>query len=235
MRGFNDRRISGLLGVLAAVLLVTGCQTDDEAEVEESPTATETDAGTLTPTETAPTPTETRTTPTEATSPTDEGTAGRDSARDLLVTPQEPITVTPGTDAEFAFAGRLGEPDADVPDVVGFGWVPCETVDATESGPLLFPDDDGDGLADEMGTSDSGVARLYDVNGERYENVDDEWPVALHTREDDPPIELTMRSASPDCVTLVFFLDDDGDEEFDLEEDGTPAETYGVAEVNWEE
>ena len=39
---------------------------------------------------------------------------------------------------------------------------------------------DPDGHADAMGESDTGSARLRDVNGERYENVDDEWPVETY-------------------------------------------------------
>lgn len=236
-RSFAGPRTPTLAWCLVGMLLLVGCGSDDQPETADSPTPTETETtppttGTATAT---PTPTETPI-PTETTTPTDGATPGQDGARDLIVAPQQPIAVATGADAEFTFAGRLGDPpDADTPDLVGFGWVPCETVDATAPGALTFPDQDGNGEADEMGTSDTGGARLYSVNGERYENVDDEWPVALHTRNAVPPLELRLRSASPDCATLVFFLDQDGDEQLDLEQDGTPTEIYGVGEARWQQ
>jgi hypothetical protein len=236
----RDARLAGLL---VTGLLLAGCQGDDTTDVAGSPTPagpgatpgvteTVTPAPTPEPTLTQPPPTTAEPTPTGTPPPT---TPTEDAQRDLLVTPQEPVTVAVGSDAEFAFAGRLGEFEAPPPDLVGFGWLPCETVDATRSGSLRFPDNDGDGHADQMGTSNTGGARLFTVNGERYENVDDEWPVALHTTDQQPPLELAVRSSSPDCATLVFFLDDDGDEQLDLAEDATPVEVYGVAEAGWEE
>ena len=155
-----------------------------------------------------------------------------DPLRDLIVAPQEPRTVAPGETAEFAVPGRLGG-DA-LPSLVGFGWVPCATVDATQPGALAFPDPDDDGVADRMGTSEEAGVLVEAVNGEAFENVDDVWPVALHTRDDEPSLVVTLRSERSDCATVVFFLDEDADEELDLAGDDTPAEVYGVGGVRWE-
>lgn len=236
--GTTDRG-AWLAGLLVTTVLFAGCQAEDRDGGPDSPP---TDPGTAGASEAVTTPPDATPTgsqppsPTETPPPAKTPTAAdmTESQRELLVTPQEPVTVASGEHAEFGFVGRLGEAEADPPALVGFGWLPCETVNATRSGPLPFPDDDGDGHANPMGTSDTGSTRLFTVNGERYENVDDEWPVMLHTTDRTPPVEIVMRSSSPDCTTLVFFLDEDGDEEFDVAADGTLVEAYGVAEARWE-
>lgn len=228
------RWIGGLTWAVTGVVLLTGCQVENGPEDEGSPSPTDIQTTPTTLTETdSVAPTE-AVSPTATTSPADGATTrAHDPARDLLVTPQQPLTAEPGDDVEFAVAGRLGDPEAGTPVLVGFGWLPCDTVDATRPGTLTFPDG-GDGETEQMGTSNTGSARLHSVNGERYENVDDRWPVALHTTDQAPPLQVTMRSNAADCATLVFFLDEDGDEELDLDEDGTATEVYGVAEANWE-
>lgn len=216
--------------VAALAMTVAACGTVEE-DLDVGPDATSPTPDTETVTETV---TETETA-TETAPPTSSPAGGEgaqeDPRRDLIVSPQEPRTVEAGSTGELAVPGRLG--GEQLPDLLGFAWTPCEEVDATERGPLAFVDEDADGHADAMAESDTGSARLYDVNGERYENVDDEWPVALHTRDETPPLELTMLADQADCATVVLFVDGDGDEELDLGDDRTPVETYGVAEISW--
>ncbi len=224
-------RSAKLTAVAAAVAMtVAACATAEE-DFGAGPDATGPAPDTETVTETVSETTTETVAPT--TSPTDAEGAQEDPLRDLIVAPQEPRRVEAGATGEFTVPGRLG--GEDLPDLLGFGWTPCEEVDATESGALTFVEGDADGHADAMGESDTGSARLHDVNGERYENVDDEWPVALHTRDETPALEVTMFADQADCATLVLFVDDDGDEELDLADDRTPDETYGVAEVSWTE
>lgn len=224
-------RSAKLLAITAAVAMsVAACGTDAD-DLGSGPDATSPGPGTVTETVTE-TETETETVaPTSA--PTDGKGAQEDPMRTLIVAPQEPRRAEAGSTGEFSVPGRVdGE---DVPDLLGFAWTPCEEVDATERGALAFVDEDADGHADAMGESDTGSARLHDVNGERYENVDDEWPTALHTRDGTPALELTMLADQADCATVVLFVDEDGDEELDLDDDRTPVETYGVAGISWTE
>lgn len=218
--------------VAAVVITLAACGTaEEDLGIGPDATSPETDDGTVTETETVvETHTETETT-SPTSSPTETPGAQEDPMRDLIVAPQEPRRVEAGSTGEFTVPGRLG--GEDLPELVGFAWTPCEDVDAAEGGPLIFVDEDADGHADAMGVSDTGSARLRDVNGERYENVDDEWPVALHTRDETPALEFTMLADQADCATLVLFVDEDGDEELDLADDRTPVETYGVAEISW--
>jgi hypothetical protein len=221
------------LPMLVAALALPGCEAADDPTVPgiASPLAPADDTS---PAATAQPDASPTAEPTQATSsPTGDTPTGPHGRRDLLVAPQQPVTTAPDSGAEVSLAGRLGGADGGLPGVIGFGWTPCEEVDAVTSGPLTFPDVDGDGHADRMGRSDAGSARLDTVNGEPYENVDDAWPTALHTRDGTPALELVMRAAEPDCATVVLFLDDDGDEEFDLADDGTPTEDYGVTELAW--
>lgn len=213
--------------LLVCGLVLVGCQAPDDA----TPTSNGPGASAAPPTTEMPggTPTEA-----PAVAPSGDMPSVQAGSRDLLVAPQQPVTTTPGGDAEFALAGRLGEAESGVPPLAGFGWLPCAVVDATASGPLTFPDTDHDGHADRMGGSDTGSARLDTVNGEPFENVDDDWPTALHTRDRTPPLQLTMQASEPDCATVVLFLDEDDDEELDLDGDGVPTETYGVGEAVWE-
>lgn len=217
-----------LTAILAAVVLSgVACEAID-GPTGTTPEATDPDVPTV-----EVTVTETVTETVEPVESPPDGVAEdeEDPLRSLIVAPQEPRRVDPGSDGEFSVPGRLdGE---ELPDLLGFAWTPCEEVDATDRGELLFVDEDGDGHADAMGASDTGAARLYSVNGERYENVDDEWPVALHTRDQTPALEFTMRANDPDCATIVVFIDGDEDEQLDLADDLTPAETYGVAEISW--
>ncbi len=206
-------RLLTILAIAAAVAAVA-CATTEETEPGASPTAP-----TITVTETV---TETATPPT--------GSTGEDARRTLVVSPQEPQRVSAGSEASFTV---IADEDGRPPRLLGFAWTPCDDVDATQPGPLSFVDEDGDGHADHMGDSDTGAARLDTVNGERYENVDDEWPTALHTRDEPPHVRLTMRADDADCATVVVFVDDDSDEEFDVAEDGTPTERYGVGAVTW--
>lgn len=230
------------VGVAVLMMVLAGCGTpEQEGDPDgtagpDAPATGTRETVTETVTETATVTESVTQTVTETAAPTPPPRGPEteeDPLRDLIVAPQQPQQLGVGSMGEFSVPGRMG--GGELPTLIGFGWTPCQVVDATQRGPLTFVDEDGDGHADAMGGSDTGAARLYEVNGERYENVDDEWPVVLHTRNEAPPLQGTMLANSPDCATLVLFLDDDGDEELDLDDDRTPTEVYGVTELRWSE
>lgn len=141
---------------VAIAMTVAACATAEE-DLGAGPDATSPAPGTETVTETV---TETATeTVAPTTSPTDTEGAREDLLRDLIVAPQEPRRVEAGATGEFTVPGRLG--GEDLPGLLGFGWTPCEEVDATESGPLTFVDEDADGHADDRTPDETyGVAEV---------------------------------------------------------------------------
>lgn len=205
-----------LLAPAAALLtfLVVGCGADevpldDATRTTPAPTATATETVTVTPTAVTPTP---------------DGA----SRRVVIVAPQQPITLEPGQQREFTVPAEFR---GDQVATFGLAWTPCAVVPATAPGELTFPDTDDDDTADRMAESDTGAARLALVNGEQYENVDQQWPTTV--QPDGDTLTFTLRSDEADCAVPVVFIDEDGDEQLDLDQDDTPDELYGVGQVEW--
>ncbi|HEX2026840.1 MAG TPA: hypothetical protein VHF25_02445 [Nitriliruptorales bacterium] len=176
----------------------------------------------------------TRTTPpatvtvTETVTATPTPTATEQRRRAVIVAPQEPVTVEPGEERQFSVPATFRDQRI---ETFGLGWLPCTVIDATAPGELTFPDTDDDGTADRIGESNEGQARLRLVNGEPYENVDQQWPTIVFSEGD--TLTFTMLSEAPDCTVPMVFIDADGDEELDLKDDDTPSEFYGVGQVEW--
>lgn len=152
----------------------------------------------------------------------------------FILGPQQPVTTLTSDrderdgrgEVEYQVVGRYDE--GPLPDTLWLGWVPCENADPTAD-PIAFADEDGDGTADITGEPD---VLLSTVNGEPYENVEQVWPIEVQVQEGE--LTFTLDSYDPACVVPVVFADQNGNGEFDLADDGTPAEPFGVAEVTWE-
>lgn len=199
-----------MLTLIGGVALIAGGCGADEVPLDDA-------------TQTTPAPTVTAT-ETVTVTPTPDGA----SRRAIIVAPQQPITLEPGEQREFTVPAEFR---GDQVATFGLAWTPCAVVDATAPGELTFPDTDDDGTADRMGESDTGAARLALVNGEEYENVDQQWPTTVQPAGD--TLTFTLRSDEADCAVPVVFIDEDGDGQLDLDQDDTPDEFYGVAQVEW--
>jgi hypothetical protein len=79
----------------------------------------------------------------------------------------------------------------------------CANVDTDEL-PATFADADGDGLADGIGSSDTGQAYIRDVNGEPTEG---QVKMVPNVEPEDGRITFTVIAAEADCVVPVAFDD----------------------------
>ncbi|MEO2107946.1 MAG: cell wall-binding repeat-containing protein [Actinomycetota bacterium] len=159
----------------------------------------------------------------------DNGDGGDDTpavTQTYTVTPQQALsTEAPGVH-DFTLARRYdGEPIDGPLDLVLF---PCENADVTGSDVDTFVDADNDGDADGFATTDTGRARIAQVNGV---DVDDS-AIFLAEVDEDGDIDVRLASQSPDCTVLVV-VDGNGNGALDLDANGTPVEKYGVGKAEW--
>lgn len=227
MRRTGSLELSAVLG--AVVLLGSACGDDDAVGPgptgEPTPAVTDTAAPTATasPTE----PPVTTAPPTATASPTPTGTGAPDAATDgtaqtFLVAPQEPREVSVGAQAEFSVGGTYSE--RDVPDRLWLGVVPCEDYDL-DARAFTISDGTAEGFDEAFGP------RIYDVNGERYENVDDIWPTEVHVEEG--LLTFTVLSEQEACAIPTVFEDTNDNGELDVDDQGTPVEPYGIGMATW--
>lgn len=229
--------------VVIAVIIIVVLADDDGAEVpataesptsvdDPSPGAVETVRETVTET-VRPTETETQAVPElEPTPATDPET----QSQTFIVGPQEPVTTQPSDEdavggqgvVQFSVVGRYG--GGPLPEQLQLGWVPCDNTDPTVE-PVVFADEDGDGLVDDLGVSDTDAAMLRTVNGDTFDNPDESWPTTVPVEND--TLTFAFESFQADCLVPVVFTDDDVNGELNVGADGVPTEPFGVAQVTW--
>jgi hypothetical protein len=105
----------------------------------------------------------------------------------------------------------------------------CANVDTDEL-PATFADADGDGLADGIGSSDTGQAYIRDVNGEPTEG---QVKMVPNVEPEDGRITFTVIAAEADCVVPVAFDDRGPADELRLDLGHRPANAFGFVVADW--
>lgn len=119
---------------------------------------------------------------------------------DYVLAPQEPLTVTVGRAADLNVLGRFGDQPLGAVDLALF---PCTAVDPTAE-PLTFRDDDGDGLADGRGSTDTTAAFVDTVH------TTDIAPGTTALDAVQPAagmIPFTVTANAPDCAVAAVWTD----------------------------
>lgn len=220
-------------GLLAAfstgILLLAACGDDDAAVPEPtdaptpavtataSPTATPSPTGVEPPNKTEPPPSSESPTPTASPDGAVDGTV-----QTFIVAPQEPHEVAVGSQAEFSVGATYD--GSRVPDRLWLGVVPCGNYDL-EAQTFTRTGGTVEGFDEDFGP------RVYDVNGERYENVDDIWPTEVHVQ--DGVLTFSLLSEQEACAIPTVLLDTNDNGELDVDDDGTAVEPYGIGKATW--
>lgn len=147
-----------------------------------------------------------------------------------VVTPQEPLTLTPGEQADLGVLGRYDDVGGDVRQSLHLALFPCAAVDI-ETLPATFTDADGNGLADRIGSTDTGQAYIDTVNGQPTAGQPRLVPNAAP--QSNGTIEFTVVSPAADCTVPAVFDDRAPTDELRVDARGLAANPYGIAEVTW--
>lgn len=209
------------VAVLAIVLLAAACTTGDDG------VATPTGTGGTAASPAAPGATGTPGDTPQPTGPT---------AQELLVAPQEPLE-RQASEREVGADERgratldvLGTADGgELPEGVGLALFSC--ADVRLGPPEVFTDSDGDGVADGIGSTETGAAFIEEVNGAPLDEAGDTWPLAVTPQ--DGTVSVTLNSFDPDCAVVVAMVDEDGDGGLAVGADGVPTEPFGLGRVSW--
>lgn len=140
-----------------------------------------------------------------------------------LITPQEPVTLEPGDVHDVGVVFGDGDPTP-----IDFALFPCANADPVNP-PHTFADEDGDGHADGIGTTDTGAALITSVNG---------VPTSARHLTGLAPgasgvIEFELESPDPDCSVPTAFHDANGNNELDVDAEGRPLEAFGYGLHAW--
>ena len=157
------------------------------------------------------------------------GTPGSDAAQDLVVAPQEVVTMSPGAPVEISVLQHRDGSPLDAPlDLTLF---PCPWATATDS-PVTFADHNDDDIADGIASTIGHQAYISGVNGEptggRELYVDDA------TASSDGILRFTVVSPQADCAVIAVLDDTTGDRQLGLDGDDHADEPFGVTEVRWQ-
>lgn len=151
------------------------------------------------------------------------------SDQDLLVEPQEAITTSPGESQEFELVRTYDGGDVTTPtDVALF---PCEEIREPTDGDFRFTDDESDGNADGIESTDTDVATITAINGDDVQDV--RGARDLEPGGTEAGIQVTVTADADDCAGVVFFEDTNDDSALNLGTDGLPTEPWGFGLIRW--
>lgn len=156
----------------------------------------------------------------------------RSTHQTYLVAPQEPLRGTPrGEQVEFRVLSRYDDGGGGVHQSLHLALFPCGAV-GTASLPATFTDADGDGLADAIGSTDTGAAYLSTVNGQPTTG---EPRLARNAEpQADGTIAFTVVSPAADCTVAVVFDDRAPADQLRVDAQRLAANPYGIGVVSWE-
>lgn len=148
----------------------------------------------------------------------------------FVVEPQEPLEPEEGASVQFEVVRRYDTGDA-VETPLDVALFPCASELGSDGG-TVYRDEDEDGEADDIGTTETSMARILRVEQTTY---DAETQVSDVTATDaEAGVQVEVGSAAEDCVAIVFFEDVDDDDQLDLADDGTPSEPWGHGRAEWQ-
>lgn len=232
MRSMGPSRTTVTVVAVAIALVAAACRGAVDEVPTPGATSPATDGATTTGTTTTPA---TEAEPeTEPETPTSSPTGPIDATQQTFILgPQQPVSTLVSEEeerngegeVEFHVVGRYDQQP--LPDRLWLGWVPCGNADPTADR-ITFAAD-GEGVAADMGEP---AILLREVNGEPYENVDQIWPAEVFVQ--DGELTFTLDSYEATCAVPTVFADENGNDELDLRDDGTPTEPFGVGQVTWE-
>ena len=157
------------------------------------------------------------------------GTSGSDPEQDLVVAPQEVVTMDPGEPMEISVLQHRDGSSLDTPlDLTLF---PCPWATATES-PVTFTDANDDDIADGIASTIGHQAYISEVNGQptggRELYVEDATPAS------DGVLRFTVVSPGADCAVVAVLDDTNGDRQLNLDGTNHADEPFGVTEIRWD-
>lgn len=165
--------------------------------------------------------------------------AYQDGNQTYVMSPMEEITTSAGEPVEFSVDRSRAQYETTpagetVPGPVRqslhIALFPCERVDTDI--PATFADADGNGLADDIASSDTGNAYISRVNGEP---TGGEEPMVRNAPpQEDGTIDFTVVSPAADCVVPVAFDDRAPTDELRLDAGHRPANPFGFVLARWE-
>ncbi len=148
--------------------------------------------------------------------------------QDFLISPQEILTQSAGSEVEFEAIGRYDEGPITELDIVLY---PCETLEEPTDGDFRFADDNEDGFADGPETTDTDEAVITQLQGEPTAT---EWKAVRGAEPDaEGHIQVAVNADAADCAAIVFFDDANDDEELNVDADGLPTEEWGIGVSEW--
>lgn len=148
----------------------------------------------------------------------------------VLVAPQEHISdAEPGTAYDFEAAARFEGGPGTLEQPLDVALFPCDSVREPSDGEFRFADENGDGLADGIESTNEGHALIETVNGE----VVNETYVRDAEPNSEGRIATTVNSDAADCAAVVFFDDANNDSALNLDAQGLPLEDWGFSSIEW--
>ena len=114
-------------------------------------------------------------------------------------------------------------------DVVLF---PADDVREPTDGEFRFRDENADGHADGIESTETGEAVITSVNDTDIEDVKGIRDVEPGGAE--PGIQATVTADAADDVAIVFFHDENDNSALDVGEDGLPTEDWGFGGITFE-
>lgn len=149
------------------------------------------------------------------------------TSQSYIQAPQEVITAQPGHTFEIDVVG-FDEPGNPAP--VHIALFPCDVAAPADPDHRTFRDDDGDGHADGIGTTDTLSARITRLHG----TATDTAQVPDVNPGEDPQIAYAIHSDAPDCTIPVVFHDANDNDQLDVDAEGQPLEHWNYTERAWE-
>lgn len=140
-----------------------------------------------------------------------------------ILAPQEAVTVAPGDEVDNSVIFDEGDPRR-----VSIALLPCANADPTDT-PHVFADRDGDGVADDIGSSDTGGAVITAVDGTSFESRH----VLDVTPGTDDILEFTTTSQVEDCAVTAVYHDENGNGQLDVDAEGRPLEPFNYSSRAW--
>ncbi len=150
--------------------------------------------------------------------------------QNVLVTPQQHIEATPGDAREIEAVTRHDEAADTLTEPLDVWLFPCDSVLEPSDGDFRFADEDDNGMADGIQSTNTDAAVITTINGEATDGVKGERDVAPNA---DGHIQVTVESDAVDCAAVVFFDDANNDSSLNVDADGLPTEDWGFTTIEW--
>lgn len=140
--------------------------------------------------------------------------------------PQERLQGPPSGPVQITVMG-FDAPAAIQPVTIAL--LPCRVAHPTDPDHQTFQDQQGNGYADGIGTTDTNQAMISSVHGDRVSTT-----LVPHVFPDaDDRVGYTLRGDATDCAVPVAFHDGNDNQQLDVDDRGRPLEPWSYGEIAW--